>query len=85
MRDAMLDMEPSHQSEGSTKDPRSPLWQYVEILEKATGDGSYKWRCSECNNVRNGSCTRVKGHLTGLTNIGVTVCPLQMMHMANLD
>jgi hypothetical protein len=68
-------MEPSQQSEGATKDPRSPLWQYVEILDKATEGGSYKWRCSECNNVQNGSYTRVKGHLTGLTNTGVTVCP----------
>jgi hypothetical protein len=73
----MLDMEPSQQSEGPTKDPRSPLWQYVEILGKATGGGSYKWRCNECNNVRNGSYTRVKGYLTGLTNTGVTVCPGQ--------
>jgi hypothetical protein len=46
---------------GATKDPRSPLWQYVEILSKATGGGSYKWRCSECNNLRNGSYTRMKG------------------------
>jgi hypothetical protein len=68
-------MEPSQQSEGVNKDPRSPLWQYVEIISKNIGGGSYKWRCSECNKLRNGSYTRVKGHLTGLNNTGVTVCP----------
>jgi hypothetical protein len=67
-------MESSQQSEGATKDPRSPLWQYVEIIGKAAGGGSYKWRCSECNTIKNGSYTRVKGHLTGLANTGVTVC-----------
>jgi hypothetical protein len=67
-------MEPSQQNEGATKNPRSPLWQYAEIIGKATGGGSYKWRCSECNNIKNGSYTRVKGHLTALANTGVTVC-----------
>ena len=67
-------MESSQQSEGATRDPRSPLWQYVEIIGKAIGGGSYKWRCSECNTIKNGSYTRVKGHLTGLANTEVTVC-----------
>ena len=67
-------MESSQQSEGATKDPRSPLWQYVEIIGKAAGGGSYKWRCSECKTIKNGSYTRVKGHLTGLANTGVTTC-----------
>eukprot|EP00253_Pinus_taeda_P007358 PITA_07358 len=56
------------------KDPRSPLWQYVEILGKNSSGGSYKWRCSECNSIRNGSYTRVKAHLTEQTNTGVLVC-----------
>jgi hypothetical protein len=68
-----IDMEPPQQSEGATKDPRSPLWQYVEIVGKALGGGSYKWRCSECNNIKNGSYTRVKGHLTTLANRRVTI------------
>ena len=25
------------------KDPRSPLWQYVEIIGKNPGGSSYKW------------------------------------------
>jgi len=67
-------MESSQQSEGATNDPRSPLWQYVEIIGKAAGGGSYKWRCSECKNMKNGSYTRVKGHFTALANTGVMVC-----------
>jgi hypothetical protein len=67
-------MESPQQGEGATKDPRSPLWQYVEIIGKAVGGGSYKWGCSECNTMKNGSYTRVKGHLTRLANTGVTVC-----------
>ena len=55
-------------------DPRSPLWQYVEIIGKNPGGGSYKWKCSECNGIQNGSYTRVKGHLTGQTNTGVLIC-----------
>ena len=72
----VIDMEPAQQSEGGNvnKDPRSPLWQYVEILGKNPGGGSYKWRCSECKSIRNGSYTRVKAHLTGQTNTGVQVC-----------
>jgi len=74
----VINMEPlQHESsEGINvnKDPRSPLWQYVEILGKNSGGGSYKWRCSECNSIRNGSYTRVKAHLTGQTNTGVLVC-----------
>jgi hypothetical protein len=42
-------MEPSQESEGVTKDPRSPLWQYVGIISKTIEGGSYKWRCRECN------------------------------------
>ena len=55
-------------------DPRSPLWQYVEIIGKNPGGGSYKWKCSECNDIQNGSYTRVKGHLTRQTNTGVLIC-----------
>jgi len=47
---SVTSMEPSQQSRwvnvphGSTasKDPRSPLWQYVEILGKNLGGGSYR-------------------------------------------
>jgi hypothetical protein len=46
----------------------------VEIVGKSAGGGSYKWKCSECNNVKNGSYTRVKGHLTGKTNTGMGIC-----------
>ena len=71
-------MEPlqHEQSEGENvkKDPRSPLWQYVEVVGKSAGGGSYKWKCSECNNVKNGSYTRVKGHLTRKTNRGMGIC-----------
>eukprot|EP00253_Pinus_taeda_P014029 PITA_14029 len=71
-------MEPlqheSSEGRNVNKDPRSPLWQYVEILGKNSGGGSYKWRCSECNSIRNGSYTRVKAHLTGQIKTGVLVC-----------
>jgi len=70
-------MEPPQQTEGGAnacKDPKSPLWQFVEIIGKNPGGGSYKWKCSECGSIRNGSYTRVKGHLTGHTNTGVQVC-----------
>eukprot|EP00253_Pinus_taeda_P010692 PITA_10692 len=55
-------------------DPKSPLWQYVEIIGKNPGGGSFKWNCNECQDIKNGSYTRVKAHLTGQTNTGVQVC-----------
>lgn len=73
-------MEQSRHESGSSeetnvdKDPRSPLWQYVEVLGKNYGSCAYKWRCSECESIRNGSYTRVKGHLTRQTKRGVLVC-----------
>eukprot|EP00253_Pinus_taeda_P025286 PITA_25286 len=55
-------------------DPKSPLWQYVEIIGKNPGGGSFKWKCNECQDIKNGSYTKVKAHLTGQTNTGVQVC-----------
>eukprot|EP00253_Pinus_taeda_P021029 PITA_21029 len=71
-------MEPSQheQSEGEIikTNPKSPLWQYVEIIGKVPGGGSFKWKCSECQDIKNGSYTRVKTHLTGQNNTGVQLC-----------
>ena len=81
-------MEPSLHQQGEgpnaphesivNKDPKSPLWQYVEIVGKAPGGGSYKWRCNECGFVKNGSYTRVKGHLTGETKHGCQYALVQI-------
>jgi len=53
---------------------KSPLWQYVEIIEKNPRGGSFKWKCNEYQDIKNGSFTRVKAHFTGQTNTGVQVC-----------
>eukprot|EP00253_Pinus_taeda_P009329 PITA_09329 len=71
-------MEPSQheQSEGEIikTDPKSPLWQYVEIIGKNPEGGSFKWKCNEYQDIKNGSTTRVKAHFTGQINTGVQVC-----------
>ena len=46
----------------------------MEIIGKNPGGGSSKWKCNECQDIKNGSYTRVKAHLTGQTNTGVQVC-----------
>lgn len=46
----------------------------MEIIGKNLGGGSFKWKCNECQDIKNGSYTRVKAHLTSQTNTGVQVC-----------
>lgn len=71
-------MEPSQHehSEGEVikTSSKSPLWQYVEIIGKNPGGGSFKWKCNECQDIKIGSYTRMKVHFTGQTNAGVQVC-----------
>lgn len=48
--------------------------QCVEIIGKNISAGSFKWKCNECQDIKNGSYTRVKAHFTGQTNTRVQVC-----------
>lgn len=52
-----MEPEPSQheQSEGEIIkiDPKSPLWQYVEIIGKNPGRDSFKWKCNECQDIKN--------------------------------
>ena len=41
---------------------------------KNHGGVSYKWKCNECQDIKNGSYTRVKAHLTSQTNTRVQGC-----------
>lgn len=52
-----------------------PLWNYVTKLEKlgATG-GTWRFKCSFCDEVRQGSYSRVKAHLLALKGQGISIC-----------
>ena len=52
------------QSTPSNVEDGNPLWNYGTRLEKNCGkDGIYKWQCSFCNIIKDGSYTRVTAHL----------------------
>ncbi|KAF2605725.1 hypothetical protein F2Q70_00025621 [Brassica cretica] len=52
---------------GSGEKEEPPLWNYVTKLEKlgATG-GTWRFKCSFCDEIRQGSYSRVKAHLLAL-------------------
>ena len=65
----------SSSSNVSSKDEEnSPLWKYVNRLEK-TGDGggNWKWICNFCGEQKQGTYTRVKAHLLQQTGKGISV------------
>ncbi|PWA91238.1 hypothetical protein CTI12_AA092440 [Artemisia annua] len=63
------------QGSSSTDLDQPPLWAYVTKLEKlgATG-GAWKFKCDVCQDVRQGSYSRVRAHLLGITGQGIKVC-----------
>ncbi|GJN11754.1 hypothetical protein PR202_ga29970 [Eleusine coracana subsp. coracana] len=60
----------------SISDLKTPLWEYVTILEKPlTTGGNVKWRCNFCPLEKLTSYTRFKAHLLKKTGKGITICP----------
>ncbi|CAN6931717.1 BnaC06g06510D [Brassica napus] len=60
---------------GSGEKEEPPLWNYVTKLEKlgATG-GTWRFKCSFCDEIRQGSYSRVKAHLLALKGQGISIC-----------
>ncbi|WVZ64311.1 hypothetical protein U9M48_013851 [Paspalum notatum var. saurae] len=58
-------------------DPRAPLWDHVNILEKAKPGvgGKVLWKCKYCDFSKATSYTRVEAHLLWMKNKGVALCP----------
>jgi hypothetical protein len=59
-------------------DPRAPLWDHVNILEKAkpgASGGKILWQCKYCKISKATSYTRVEAHLLQMKNKGVALCP----------
>lgn len=58
-------------------DQKSPLWRYVEKIEKTGGGkgGNAKFICRLCDREMSGSYSRVKAHLLKWSNNGVRTCP----------
>ena len=60
---------------GSGEKEEPPLWNYVTKLEKlgATG-GTWRFKCSFCDEIRQRSYSRVKAHLLALKGQGISLC-----------
>ncbi|CAF1832434.1 unnamed protein product [Brassica oleracea var. botrytis] len=60
---------------GTPRKQEPPLWNYVTKLEKlgATG-GTWRFKCSFCDEIRQGSYSRVKAHLLALKGQGISIC-----------
>lgn len=58
----------------SNQSDEAPLWSYVEKVAKAGAGGTWKFKCSFCNLERQGSYSRVKAHLLGIKNLGISSC-----------
>ncbi|TVU50680.1 hypothetical protein EJB05_02060, partial [Eragrostis curvula] len=54
---------------------RAPLWDHVNIVEKATSGGNTGWTCKYCNHNGFSSYTRVEAHLLLMNGKGINPCP----------
>ncbi|XP_050238986.1 uncharacterized protein LOC126688364 [Mercurialis annua] len=59
----------------SHDEDNTPLWRYVTKIEKTgEGGGNWKWICNFCGEQKQGTYTRVKGHLLKLSGKGIGTC-----------
>ncbi|KAF9617164.1 hypothetical protein IFM89_034315 [Coptis chinensis] len=54
--------------------PQTPLWKYIEKLEKHDGGGNNRCRCKFCKLEFTGSYTRVRDHLQRIPRSGIEIC-----------
>ncbi|KAK7300483.1 hypothetical protein RJT34_11327 [Clitoria ternatea] len=53
----------------------APLWKYVTKLGKcADTGGSWRFQCNFCNEIKQGSYSRVRAHLLQISKQGIAVC-----------
>ncbi|KAF9607454.1 hypothetical protein IFM89_035592, partial [Coptis chinensis] len=67
-------MRPPKQRKPKASKPQTPLWEYIEKLEKQDGGGNNRCRCKFCKLEFNGSYTRVRGHLLHIPRYGIEIC-----------
>lgn len=53
---------------------KTPLWKFVEKMERTAGGGNTKFKCNYCKEIFNGSYSRVKAHLLRESGMGVKKC-----------
>ena len=59
----------------SSEKEEPPLWNYVTKLEKLGATrGTWRFKCSFVNEIRQGSYSRVKAHLLALKGQGISLC-----------
>ncbi|KAD7476887.1 hypothetical protein E3N88_00023 [Mikania micrantha] len=68
----MANQEAKNQESSSLDEP--PLWDYVSKIEKQGGGGTWKFKCNLCNEIRQGSYSRVRAHLIGIKGSGISIC-----------
>ncbi|GJN00319.1 hypothetical protein PR202_ga17743 [Eleusine coracana subsp. coracana] len=62
-------------SSTSSSDIKAPLWDHVNIVERAPVGGNTKWQCKYCNHKGFSSYTRVEAHLLQISGKGINPCP----------
>ncbi|XP_050251460.1 uncharacterized protein LOC126698341 [Quercus robur] len=78
--DEVTSIETSPSSNQEVPNDATPLWQYVNKVEKPPGStakssGNTYFKCNYCGVVYLGSYFRVKAHLLKIPNKGIKACP----------
>ncbi|KAD2392869.1 hypothetical protein E3N88_39846 [Mikania micrantha] len=68
----MANQEAKNQQSSSLDEP--PLWDYVSKIEKQGGGGNWKFKCNVCNEIQQGSYSRVRARLLGIKGSGISIC-----------
>ncbi|KAD3067120.1 hypothetical protein E3N88_35000 [Mikania micrantha] len=63
IRHRIMANQEGKKKQGSSSLEESPLWDYVNRIEKKGRGGAFKFKCNICSEIRQGSYSRVRAHL----------------------